>query len=73
MKPGGSAMSITLTEDLENDVNARSKQLGLSPDELVHRAVTSYLQIEPELAAELRDWQQSTWNSLAKLEESLSK
>jgi hypothetical protein len=66
-----SNMAITLTEELERDVLQRANLLGLPPDELVRRAMAWFFQMEPDLAEELREWQQMTWNSWAKVEESL--
>jgi hypothetical protein len=64
-------MAITLTDELERDVLKRANQLGVPPNELVRRAMTWFFQMEPDLAEELRDWQQMTWNSWATVEESL--
>ncbi|MBO0699009.1 MAG: ribbon-helix-helix protein, CopG family [Zavarzinella sp.] len=64
-------MSITLPENLEQSLARRAELLGLPVEELVRRAVSWYLQVEPELEVELRDWQQMTWHAWATVEESL--
>jgi len=64
-------MTFNLTEDLEHQVAERAEQLGVSPDEVVQRAVTWFLDIEPELRAELRDWPRMNWKAWDTVEESL--
>ena len=56
-------MTITLTEDLEQDLARRAELLGVSPEELARRVIRSYLRADPELEAELRNWQRMTWHA----------
>ena len=64
-------MTITVPEELERDLTRRAEQLGVEPDEVVRRAVARFLHVEPELQAELDDWQRATWKAWATVEESL--
>jgi predicted transcriptional regulator len=64
-------MTITVPEELERDLAQRAEQLGVEPVEVVRRAVARFLYVEPELQAELDDWQRASWKSWATVEESL--
>jgi predicted transcriptional regulator len=64
-------MTITLPPELERDLTQRAEQLGIEPSEIVRRAVAKFLYIEPELQAELDDWQRASWEAWALVEESL--
>ena len=64
-------MTITLTDDLERQVTERAEQLGIPPDEVVRRAVAWYVQADPDLWAELKEWQAATWRAWGAVEESL--
>jgi predicted transcriptional regulator len=64
-------MIITVPEELERDLSRRAEELGLEPDEVVRRAVARFLYVEPELQAELDDWQRATWKAWTTVEESL--
>jgi hypothetical protein len=63
-------MTITLDEELEQSVSANAERLGVTPDEYVRRAVSWFSQTEPELSAELEDWQNLTRKAWASVEES---
>lgn len=64
-------MTITVPEDLERDLTRRAEELGVEPGEIVRRAVARFLYLEPELQAELEDWQRASWKAWAVVEESL--
>jgi predicted transcriptional regulator len=64
-------MTVTLSADLERDVTQRAEQLGVERDELVRRALSRFLSVEPELQAELDFWQNLSWKAWATVEESL--
>ena len=64
-------MTITLNEELERDICQRAEQLGVSADELIRRAVSRFLDVDPQLKAEMEEWQRMTWDAWAKVEESL--
>jgi predicted transcriptional regulator len=64
-------MTFTLSSELERDLVESAQQLGVSPEEMVRRAVAWFLQAEPELSAELSDWQRMTWKAWDTVEESL--
>jgi hypothetical protein len=65
-------MTITLASELERDIVDRALQLGIPADEVVRRAVTWFLQIDPQLQAEIQDWQSMTWNAWSLIEEPVS-
>ena len=64
-------MTITLTSDVERELSERADELGIPADELVRRAVNWFLHVEQDLSAEMREWEQMTWNSWGAVEESL--
>ena len=64
-------MTITVPEELERDLTQRAEQLGVEPAEIVRLAVARFLYVEPELQAELDDWQRASWKAWATVEESL--
>lgn len=64
-------MTITVPEELERDLTRRADELGLEPTEVVRRALARFLYVEPELQAELDDWQRASWKAWAIVEESL--
>ena len=64
-------MTITVPEELERDLTQRAEQLGVEPAEIVRLAVARFLYVEPELQAELAEWQQMGWNAWDKVEELL--
>ena len=64
-------MTITVPEELERDLTRRAEELGVEPAQIVRWAVARFLYIEPELQAELDDWQRASWKAWALVEESL--
>jgi predicted transcriptional regulator len=63
-------MTLSVPEELERDLTRRAQELGLEPSEVVRRAVARFLYLEPDLEAELEDWQRATWKAWATVEES---
>jgi len=64
-------MTLSLPEDLGRAVVQCAEKFGLRPDELVDRAIRSYLRLESELEAEMKDWQRMGLRAWAVVEESL--
>lgn len=64
-------MTITVDEKLEHRIVAHAERLGVTLDEYVRRAVSWFSQAEPELLAELSDWQTLTLKAWSGFEESL--
>lgn len=60
-------MTVAVPPDLEQSLQSEAEKAGVSPDELVRRALTWYLEISPELWRELADWQRAgvlTWQAV---------
>jgi predicted transcriptional regulator len=63
-------MTITLDNELEQQVSENAERLGVTPEEYIRRAVSWYSEPEPELALELAEWQAASRKAWAMVEES---
>ena len=66
--------TITISRKIEKELKITSRQLGLSKEDFLTRAVLYYLQaleVEIELKKELENWEKASSQDLIKFEKKL--
>ena len=64
-------MTINLPAELKRDLLERARELGVTVDDVIGWALVRELYVDRELQTEFDDWQRTSWEAWAKVEDSL--